>query len=462
MKSFLCLIFLSICFFNTGFADTLALLKEAKQYHEQRDYTKAAELLEQAATQGDAVAQSMLVLVYSDGLGVEEDHSKAAYWYEKAVAQNNADAQVILAVLHLGDELPYLKDEAKALEFVTQAAMQGNAKGQFVLGGMYFDGKGIERDTAKGFEWFEKAQAQDFPDAIMALAEIYTYGLHGIEKDYARAIQLYEKAIPLNVENANARLAFLYANGFGVLKNNAKAIELFEKHVAPMSENGKGRYYNSLGVQYADGYDLPKDDALAAYWYEKAATLGIMEAQYSLAKQYYHGTGVTQDLAQAKYWMEKAAQQDWDAAQYALAMMYLQGEGAAKDYSKALEWFEKAANKNNREAMYHLGVIYFDGLGKARDRALATQWLEKAIIDDRGNQEDVPLEQRIYGARKWNSGQTSFSYAADASYRLGILYAQNLEIEQNFVTAKAWFGIACDNELQKGCDQYRELNEKGY
>ncbi len=30
------------------------------------------------------------------------------------------------------------------------------------------------------------------------------------------------------------------------------------------------------------------------------------------------------------------------------------------------------------------------------------------------------------------------------------------------VTAKEWFGKACDNGAQMGCDRYKRLNEQGY
>jgi hypothetical protein len=30
------------------------------------------------------------------------------------------------------------------------------------------------------------------------------------------------------------------------------------------------------------------------------------------------------------------------------------------------------------------------------------------------------------------------------------------------VIAKEWYGQACDNGSQQGCDNYRELNQAGY
>lgn len=42
---------------------------------------------------------------------------------------------------------------------------------------------------------------------------------------------------------------------------------------------------------------------------------------------------------------------------------------------------------------------------------------------------------------------------------LGDMYLQGLGVRQDFVQAKEWFGKACDNGNQNGCDFYRKLNE---
>jgi len=78
--------------------------------------------------------------------------------------------------------------------------------------------------------------------------------------------------------------------------------------------------------------------------------------------------------------------------------MYAQGIGIKQDYHKAVEWTTKAANQENAEAQLILGISYEFGKG----------------------------------------------------------------VRQDYKKAKELFGKSCDNGLQKGCDKYRELNEKGY
>lgn len=51
---------------------------------------------------------------------------------------------------------------------------------------------------------------------------------------------------------------------------------------------------------------------------------------------------------------------------------------------------------------------------------------------------------------------------AQAQLALGLRYATGQGVRQDIVIAKEWFGKACDNGLQQGCDAYRELNQAGY
>ncbi|WP_265013539.1 SEL1-like repeat protein [Moraxella catarrhalis] len=45
---------------------------------------------------------------------------------------------------------------------------------------------------------------------------------------------------------------------------------------------------------------------------------------------------------------------------------------------------------------------------------------------------------------------------------MGAMYYNGQGVSQNKSTAKRYFGQACDNGYQSGCDHYRILNEQGY
>ena len=66
-----------------------------------------------------------------------------------------------------------------------------------------------------------------------------------------------------------------------------------------------------LGVMYHNGDSVPKEDARALEWFQKAAGQGLAEAQYTLNDMYYYGLGVARDYTRAAQWARKAAAQDF-------------------------------------------------------------------------------------------------------------------------------------------------------
>ncbi|MDG6480502.1 tetratricopeptide repeat protein, partial [Glaesserella parasuis] len=61
-------------------------------------------------------------------------------------------------------------------------------------------------------------------------------------------------------------------------------------------------------------------------------------------------------------------------------------------------------------------------------------------------------------AAKWFQKAAEQGYAK-AQAMLGAMYGLGKGVRQNDATAKMWFGKACDNGNQDGCDLYRKLNE---
>lgn len=64
-------------------------------------------------------------------------------------------------------------------------------------------------------------------------------------------------------------------------------------------------------------------------------------------------------------------------------------------------------------------------------------------------------------AFEWNTKAAGQGHA-QAQHNLGVMYRQGKGVSQDKSTAKRYFGQACDNGYQSGCDHYRILNEQGY
>ena len=85
------------------------LCQQADRYYSgdgvAQDKEKAAGLYEEAALEGDAVAQYTLGYMYDKGDGIDKDRVKAMFWYEKAADQGHEAAQNRLNVLrHLQEK----------------------------------------------------------------------------------------------------------------------------------------------------------------------------------------------------------------------------------------------------------------------------------------------------------------------------------------------------------------------
>lgn len=67
----------------------------------------------------------------------------------------------------------------------------GNPQAQFLLGNLYRDGQGVERNIAKTLKWWSWAALQGHRDAQFALGNIYSGGT-GAPRDMVQAYMWYD------------------------------------------------------------------------------------------------------------------------------------------------------------------------------------------------------------------------------------------------------------------------------
>jgi len=94
---------------------------------------------------------------------------------------------------------------------------------------------------------------------------------------------------------SQSKMGIRFANGEGVPKDQVEALKWFRK----AAEQGDARAQFTLGRCYANGVGVPLDDLLAVSWFRKAAEQGDPTAQFDLGFCYYHGKGVPKDLVEA-------------------------------------------------------------------------------------------------------------------------------------------------------------------
>ena len=130
-------------------------------------------------------------------------------------------------------------------------------------------------------------------------------------------------------------LGVMYASGRGVARDEAEAVKWYRM----AAEQGHGSAQYNLGVMYTSARGVTRDDAEAAKWYRMAAEQGSDSAEYNLGLMYARGRGVPQDSAEVAKYCRIAAEQGDDTASRRLARMYAKGEGVPQDYMAAMGWY---------------------------------------------------------------------------------------------------------------------------
>ncbi len=110
-------------------------------------------------------------------------------------------------------------------------------------------------------------------------------------------------------------LAFAFSANAGSLEdglaaylrgNYAMALKFWQPH----AEQGHAEAQNNLGVIYANGRGVPRDDVEAVKWYRKAGEQGNAVAQFNLGVSYMNGWGVPLDYVSAHKWFDLVAASD--------------------------------------------------------------------------------------------------------------------------------------------------------
>ena len=108
-------------------------------------------------------------------------------------------------------------------------------------------------------------------------------------------------------------------------------------------------------ADFSDGWDAATggDYKTALKEWQPLADQGDASAQYNLGLMYANGNGVLKDDKQATKWYRKAADQGDADAQYNLGWMYHKGRGVLKDHKQAVKWYRKAADQGDAGEHLH-------------------------------------------------------------------------------------------------------------
>lgn len=226
------------------------------------------------------------------------------------------------------------------------------------------------------------------------------------------------------------------------------------------------QYY--LGLRYAKGTGVNKDEKEAANWFRLAADSGHVEAQRSLAFAHLNGRGVPKNVAEGIRRLRIAAEWGDAPARRQLGYHYATGSGVLKDENEAVHWFRLAADQGDCFAQHNLAFAYANGRGVPTNQVEAVRWYrlaaeqgmaqaqcELGLIYEHGLGVPVDYEKSVY----WNRLAAEKKNPESCS-NLGWLYENGLGVTQDLEQAQHWYEEAARQEFSEAQERLSRLRER--
>lgn len=173
---------------------------------------------------------------------------------------------VLLAHFAWGADTNNKKALDPKTEKLIASAESGDAESQECLAEFYLMGMNVDRNTATGMAWLQKAANQGNTRAKWAIASFFEAW---DPKTHNNAIQTIQKFADQNYAPAEEQVGNMYL--------------------------------------YGGGDDYPQNFATALKWFRKAAKQNYPFAEADIGLAYRYGWGVKPDLNKARAWARKAA-----------------------------------------------------------------------------------------------------------------------------------------------------------
>jgi TPR repeat protein len=257
---------------HSGGANQLQDVNDALSRH---DYPAAQKILQPQADQGNAAAQERMGDIYLEGLGVKQDDAEAMKWYIKAADQKNVEALLMVAGKDNASWFKYNKlggmpiesagphdlergNYKDALKELQPYAVMGSAGQEEMIGRMYENGLGVDKDNLKAYIWYSRVES--------------TEQIHGIKLRDQTPKHLQDIAATLPPEQLQTakRIAALW--NYGAVPRSSRSprgqrVFDMDKQVSlALDGNQESRF--ELGYRSEMGDGMKQDYQEAYFWYK--------------------------------------------------------------------------------------------------------------------------------------------------------------------------------------------------
>ena len=380
---------------------------------------------------GTGKLQYAIGMIYANGECMQDrDNKEAATWWRWAAEKGNADAKNALqAAAGKGDtdaknalEQIEAKETAATQQPTTESATQeaaatapednnsesamrqkaeqGDAEAQYNLGVMYANGQGVAQDDKEAVKWWRKAAQQEYGPAQWILGECYAAG-RGVLQDDRQANDCFFKASLSLIKYEFSREKPPW---YAMINERCEALKSRTSSFYTIT-HGTGELQYVLGMMYANGEGVDRDDKEAVEWWRLAAEKGNADAIKSL---------------------KTAAEKSDLDAQNAIQPIIAQ-EAAAK----------KAADETARQAEAARWIAEQQTQAQAE---AARQMIAEQQAQARAEQAEAVIAQ--LAAQTPQARLAAAEGDAGIQNDLGVMYERGQGVPENYVEAYAWFIIA--------------------
>lgn len=316
-------------------------------------------------TAPDVAALRADALAYYHGMGAPFDRRTAVEKLRLAADAGDALCRARLAYLScIGDEIAGIPQDREAglaalsevLDALTAEVAREEPDAMLLMGNLLVDGLGVEKDDHRAVELYYRASELGFAPAANALGQCYSFAV-GVRLDAVRAVGCYRRAAEAGFAPAQFHLGVCYFDGNGIRPDKPEAAKWY----AAAAEQGYAPAQFTLGRHYSQIMNGVENDLeKGVMWLSRAAGQGLVRAMTYLA-DLYHNAGTNEGDALAAKWYETAATRGdlYGMKQYATYLASGRG-GVPKEPTAAKAMLAAAARGGLKEAE----LLYRDLYGK--------------------------------------------------------------------------------------------------
>ena len=416
-----------------------------------RNTERGIYLVRSAAENGFAIAQTCMGKICEQGTPclLYSPHAKYPLYTIKMLKEAGG-------FLGCGGEtygvVPYLKNDADALRWLTLAANNGEPVAMNELVRIYAKGEcGATIDLRKSLDWLMRTAENDISDAQCRLGRYYLNGYQNLlEPDHRKALEWFIRAADNGSADGAANAAAIYCGIGTQLQPNLTLAVYYSMRAANAFEGFNDKDFIDIGAsilgELCDKYGeqlSPEfaSDAIACL--RSHAEKGNNDVQYHLAHIYFNGIIVDKDDKRGMYWLRMAMENGSEEAKLEMGEMYFKSNeeyGILQDRIYGAELLRELAQKKNIDAQVRLGFLLTYDSQNVPDRKLSKEMGKEGMY-------------WLHTAAEQGS--------AKACWYLSLCYQLGTGTYANYSKAKQWTHEAARRGSREAIEFIEDMNKKG-